>query len=95
MAPDYTRTSTADYHGCTSTTSTSTSDYNWTDTNSYTSTYGYYKELEREEEERLLRLEEKEELMEGWFPRKPEIKSIRRRPSVRLRGVRLDGRGWA
>ncbi len=110
MAPSYTRTSTADYGDATSTADSGGRWYDvisnsvradsldssntWTDANTYVNT-NTYKEKDFEEEERLYKLQEKEELMEGWFPRKPKLRSIKRRLSVQLRGVRRDGRGWA
>lgn len=93
-------TSTADFNDFgTDVTSTTDSEYydvtSTADSDSwYIISYGY-KEKDFKGEERLFKLAEKEELMKGWSPKKQELRSLKRKPIIQLRGVRFDGRGWA
>ena len=101
MAPsyyddDYTCTSsTTDTSQIDSTVSVSSASCTeYTITSTYSDKY-YYEYKDEFAEEKLLKLEEKIWIMEGWLKRRPEFRPIKLRPSVQLRGVRLDGRGWA
>lgn len=96
IEPTYDTTPTDIWTGTTSTTSSSSSNYTvtYTYTTTYASVRNEQEDLQKIKE--LIRKETIQKMKDTWNTFKKEFYPVPKlRPSVQLRGVCLNGRGWA